>query len=426
MTRRTFALVAAAKVAAVKWARGADVPERPLFRQDHVPLLERAYREWRNLPQNDKRSWKRQADLHSKACGELNVHETWLFLPWHRAFLSYHERTLRTFLPESDRAAFRLPVWNWEANANVPGAYRAPFGGPLWPQNPLSAQGQFHRREIVDDPAVLADGLTDWLTSADWGTFHGSASVHSPHPHAACGAHKAVHERIGGIFGSFAGAAEEPLFFLHHANVDRYWDHWKTLHHGEQFNPPQNWLDEELKCLIDENGDEVTGRKVSEFVDSSELGYRNVPVTVPSVVRPVVRFDAHFAGGRVQVPDRALDQALAGGSEPGLESSRSRDGSYYLSLSGTVVGNFEAGRRYRLGAVIDNGRPVRLGTFSQLSKSHHDGGTGIIVRIPRAVAERLTHGNSRSFALVYRPGRVFGRWEPVQQANLRFLVAASR
>jgi len=113
------------------WIRPAppDMARRPLASKCEDPYwarLSRAYRLWQALPTTDKRGPCWQRAVHANACNLLDVHSTWVFLPWHRAFIYFHERTLERLLHNAgDLAPFRLPAWDWENNPAVPLAYES-------------------------------------------------------------------------------------------------------------------------------------------------------------------------------------------------------------------------------------------------------------------------------------------------------------
>ena len=46
------------------------------------------------------------------------------------------------------------------------------------------------------------------------------------------GVHGSVHVRTGGDMGGVPTAAYDPIFYLHHANIDRLWADWQTAHPG--------------------------------------------------------------------------------------------------------------------------------------------------------------------------------------------------
>ena len=75
------------------------------------------------LPADDPRSFTQQANVHCAYCDgaydqigfpdlELQVHNSWLFFPWHRFYLYFHERILGKLIGDEN---FALPFWNWDA-----------------------------------------------------------------------------------------------------------------------------------------------------------------------------------------------------------------------------------------------------------------------------------------------------------------------
>ena len=78
--------------------------------------------------------------------------------------------------------------------------------------------------------------------------------------------HGDVHIAVGGESGemSTARSPADPIFWLHHANVDRIWARWQARNPGKR---PKN-ADEELKPSP------MFGIQVSETLKLSELGYR--------------------------------------------------------------------------------------------------------------------------------------------------------
>ena len=97
--------------------------------------LKAAYAALRRLYEqspNDARGWLHQGLVHCWYCSGagdgLNgqeIHGGWWFLPWHRAFLYFHERILAILLGDP---AFALPYWDWDTPGRnrVPDVYRTP------------------------------------------------------------------------------------------------------------------------------------------------------------------------------------------------------------------------------------------------------------------------------------------------------------
>ncbi|WP_257462560.1 tyrosinase family protein [Archangium lipolyticum] len=98
--------------------------------------------------------------------------------------------------------------------------------------------------------------------------------------------HNVVHGWVGGllsvtsdgryVFGTMglSTSPNDPVFFLHHANVDRIWDRWQRLHGTPSYLPvsghPGNDIDSML-MPFHEAGLMVTPR---DLEDTSALGYR--------------------------------------------------------------------------------------------------------------------------------------------------------
>jgi hypothetical protein len=76
------------------------------------------------------------------------------------------------------------------------------------------------------------------------------------------GPHNAVHNAIGGDMTT-AASPTDPLFFMHHANVDRLWYQWREAHPNRN---PSN-MDEVLKpaSLSDVPGSSVVDRTLLPY-----------------------------------------------------------------------------------------------------------------------------------------------------------------
>jgi tyrosinase len=78
------------------------------------------------LDPNDGRNFYRNALIHTLDC----PHGDWWFLPWHRAYLGWWERTVREF---SKNPNFAFPYWDWTAQPFVPDVF---WQGVLNPADP--------------------------------------------------------------------------------------------------------------------------------------------------------------------------------------------------------------------------------------------------------------------------------------------------
>ncbi|HXP08240.1 MAG TPA: tyrosinase family protein [Acidobacteriaceae bacterium] len=191
-----------------------DKIERPLLRSlkpGEVTKLWEAYRQLVSRPDNT--GLLSQAKLHAYMCaGGNDVHATWAFLAWHRGFLYFHERILAKILGPR----FRLPIWDWENSSDVP----APWSSNVVPE--LLDRTTCHRSSKLTFP-VTDCRLQAWLFSDSFQNFAGGPTYPG---NAYSGIHNDIHAQLGGGMVVPATAAADPIFYAHHANVDRYWWYW--------------------------------------------------------------------------------------------------------------------------------------------------------------------------------------------------------
>src|SRR5207253_576150 len=75
-------------------------------------------------------------------------------------------------------------------------------------------------------------------------------------------AHDLIHDAVGGDTGNMGNpdtAALDPIFWLHHANVDRLWNRWLDIrdHSLPDQMADKDWY-EQVFPFFDENGNQVT------------------------------------------------------------------------------------------------------------------------------------------------------------------------
>jgi len=81
-----------------------------------------------------------------------------------------------------------------------------------------------------------------------------------------------VHKYVGGFLGPTNTAAADPVFYAHHANIDRLWCYWWNHYRGQPgFDCDRNWLCESL--LFNDPDDGLVSIKVRDLLDESRLGY---------------------------------------------------------------------------------------------------------------------------------------------------------
>ncbi len=297
-------------------ARPSDVraqPAGPLVRQDikaldpngpEITNLRNAFRVLEARTQTnpqDPTGWLAQANIHRNGC----THANWWFFPWHRAYLYCFEQILRAAAGDP---TLTIPYWDWSDpdTRAIPGPfwtqylYRVARGPGIGPTSPVPD-------EYVDPVSVIAP----ILDVGDFATFGGAAAT-APLQQAGAGwlegsPHNNVHSWVGGAMGIVAWSAQDPLFWLHHANVDRLWTAWDAQH-PNAYPTDSTWLDQPFPFFA------VDGQAVtitpSQVLTTTALNYRydTQAAAAPAPVAASERAAPRARGVRVRVestPPRA-------------------------------------------------------------------------------------------------------------------------
>ena len=177
-------------------------------------------------------------------------HGSWHFLPWHRAYLACFEQIVRAEIVKlGGPNAWALPYWNYSDPDNPTALLVRPeFRDEKLPDGSPNALADAERgvneewAEIgaktgdyglsEEDAALdcLKRGNFDTKTTSGVPSFGGGqmgfAHNGSAPGHLEIVPHGSVHGGVGGWLGAFNTAGLDPLFWLHHANIDRLWEVW--------------------------------------------------------------------------------------------------------------------------------------------------------------------------------------------------------
>src|SRR5438552_3544487 len=224
----------------------------------------------------DPRSWRHLAEIHGASIPQNQwpagaiwnacEHGSWYFLPWHRVYLHHFEKIVRDAVKQvGGPASWALPYWNYTDPQRpqvrqLPPAFRQqtlPDGSP----NPLfvtqrgpamNTTGQLATGTVSTSAALGQPEFTDLVGGGIVPGFGGGVSgrTHSGGiPGTLEGVpHGTVHVGVGGTnplgwMSRFETAGRDPIFWLHHANIDRLWAQW--LRTKTHINPPvPQWLNE--------------------------------------------------------------------------------------------------------------------------------------------------------------------------------------
>ncbi|MCL7045065.1 hypothetical protein MKW94_017734 [Papaver nudicaule] len=183
---------------------------------------------------------------------EIQVHNSWLFFPFHRYYLYFHEKILGSLIGDP---TFALPFWNWDSPAGMkmPSMYAKP-GSYLYDkirdakhQPPYLLDFAYNLVDANLPPKQLyTNNLTTMYRQVVSGAKTATLFLGAPYraggvPNPGGGTlenapHGAVHIWTGDRnqpnlenMGHFYAAARDPIFFAHHSNCDRMWTIWKSL-----------------------------------------------------------------------------------------------------------------------------------------------------------------------------------------------------
>lgn len=230
-------------------------------------------------------AWHRDAF----ACDVMSAHMGPAFFPWHRQFLHMFEQQLQEIDP-----SVTLPYWDWAAD-NTPDSYlwqddlmggdgdpeqdyavtTGPFRKDNWEVTVFDETDDERKPFVMRDIGVggLAPDLptydaAPWNEMADpsvsfrnymegWRDCTPQTCATDPANHPTCTGSHDMHNRVHlWVSGEFAFAHEvgheekpepygtmamnsspnDPVFFLHHTNIDRLWNAWMRRH-GQVYEP---------------------------------------------------------------------------------------------------------------------------------------------------------------------------------------------
>ena len=178
-------------------------------------------------------------------------HGTWYFLPWHRGYLLGFEAVVRAAITDLHGPQdWALPYWNYFKNgqSDLPPAFASrdwPDGngdnplfvpqryGPQWDGNVFIPLDPDVELKPLGDPDFTGPGGggSAGFGGVDTGFEHGGDTHGGIESHP----HDVIHGTIGGrdpqtrlpgLMSVPPAAALDPIFWLHHANIDRLWQVW--------------------------------------------------------------------------------------------------------------------------------------------------------------------------------------------------------
>lgn len=158
-------------------------------------------------------------DIHGDPAHQ--PHTTQRLLPWHRIYLLQFELALRAIHPDVS-----IPYWDW-TKASEQAIPPWLIGATPTVVTPTKTVVVTRSPGTAADLALIASNVTGIMAMSDFTSFASSLN----------GVHGGVHVWVGGAMGSVPTAPADPIFWMHHANLDRLWWQWQNSPQGTGKNP---------------------------------------------------------------------------------------------------------------------------------------------------------------------------------------------
>ncbi|KAI3846793.1 hypothetical protein MKX03_028309 [Papaver bracteatum] len=290
-------------------------PAAHLVDEAYIAKYNKAYELMRALPDDDPRSFKQQANVHCAYCDgaydqalagfpklEIQVHNSWLFFPFHRYYIYFHEKILGSLIGDP---TFALPFWNWDSPAGMkmPSMYAKPASSLYDKLRDAKHQPPYLldlNYNLVDSNLPATQQYTSNLTTMYRQVVSGgkTATLFLGSPYRAGGAanpgagtlenvpHGPVHIWSGDRtqpnienMGNFYSAARDPIFFAHHSNCDRMWTIWKSLGGNRKDFTDPDFLN--AAFLFYDEKKQLVRVTIKDCLEQENLRYKYQNVEIP-------------------------------------------------------------------------------------------------------------------------------------------------
>lgn len=287
------------------------------------------------------------------------------------------------------------------ANSNWPSFFPAQGGGQSYPnvRNPNPAL------DCVAAKAVSAPVLASAMASQDYMTFSSPAAAHHSDVVGFAilegQAHNNVHNNTGGIVHPFQNgqcgtsytnsgglmqaflSPTDPLFYLHHSNIDRLWDAWTQAQiaaGSTTYLPPQGasynqWAAEPFLFFCDAAGNPVAQNQAGNYASIGAFAYDYQPGSVgaqlnPSILARLRRLRVQRFFGVPPIPDPGPVEANVRDAnvvrlEPALVRLTARGAPQRLIAKVTLVlPEHERGQQFTVTVDTGSGGAVEVGNVA--------------------------------------------------------------
>ncbi|HKS30622.1 MAG TPA: tyrosinase family protein [Pyrinomonadaceae bacterium] len=381
-------------------------------------------------------------DLYWDQC----QHQSWYFTPWHRGYLLALEAQVREAVVSlGGPSEWALPYWNYFGPNNeyeIPPAFTEKTLPDGTTPNPLYVEARYGPRNNFDifvpipPVAETCEGNTIYTGSNAVTPAPGFGGPDTGFSHSGdtsgnleSNPHNLVHVYVGGnapnndtwgLMSDPGIAALDPVFYLHHSNIDRMWAAWNDL--GNDNPNESSWL----------NGPAASGER--EFVmpmpggspwvytpgdvnSLSQLDYTYDDLTVTVAPQPssrIARRLTKLGGARAAAKQAPASKGAQGGSMDSADNAElvgAHDGALQIKSSGaraTVRLDSNARRKVSRSLArasetslpdhvylkLENVRGTRDSFVLNVSVNQQRAGSVALFGLRRATAKDGQHGGS--------------------------------
>lgn len=298
---------------------------------------ERAVESLWQMPLDNPRSWFFMGSVHGIPPSFPNIpaagqfwdqcqHQSWFFLPWHRGYITAFEAVVAAEVEAlGGPTEWALPYWNYSQDlAENPNARRLPVAfrdqtkadgtrNFLFSRRRLVFNGDFGLTDqVVDLSALGFSSFTNTVPGIPSG-FGGPVTGFNPgggdNGALEMVPHNVIHVEIGGFMQDPRTAAFDPIFWLHHCNIDRLWEEWRQdPTHADPTAP--TWLTGQQFNMHDGTGQPFTFTS-QEVLDTTQVLHGFLYDTIPA---PTPISDTDTDDTEMVAMGSSRDPELAGAS----------------------------------------------------------------------------------------------------------------
>jgi tyrosinase len=235
--------------------------------RDYASFMDAIKKMRANTNPADKRSWQYWTNAHLNYC----PHSVSYFISWHRGYLRLFENQLREI---SGNPRLTLPYWDYYRDPTIPREFTDPS-----PANPLYV----NRINTRVRQALTLAPFSSTLTHFQRETNDSFVNAVAFEPSLENQPHNPIHDLIGGIMSTMQSPLD-PIFWLHHANIDRLANAWAAAGGGRTLPPAGDpyWSGSFLYAT------KLTMLRAQTMNSRVNLGYfydnEKMPTTLPAAV----------------------------------------------------------------------------------------------------------------------------------------------